>query len=259
MIPTPATPALQVDRLSGSYGSVLAVDTVTLTVEQGARHAVIGPNGAGKSTLFNLITGARTASSGRVLLHGVDISRLREPARARAGLAKTFQQASVFLSLSVLDNVALAAQRVAGIGLRMLRPAAGYRTVHRAAMDHLAMAGLFDRRNDPAGALSHGERRQLDLAMALATKPHVLLLDEPTAGMPAPATAQFIQLLVALAPIVTTVIVEHNLDIVFGVATHVTVLHHGAVLADGPPHLVRASAEVRQAYLGDGVVESLFY
>jgi branched-chain amino acid transport system ATP-binding protein len=253
------TPALQVDRLSGRYGSVVAVDNVSMTVHEGARHAIIGPNGAGKSTLFSLIAGARAASSGRVLLHGVNVSRMSEPARARAGLTRTFQRASVFVSLSVLDNVALAGQRAAGIGLRLLRPAGRHLTVERDALDRVAMAGLFDRRNDPAGALSHGERRQLDLAMALATRPRVLLLDEPTAGMSATATARFVQLLVALGPIVTTVIVEHNMDIVFDVATHVTVLHCGSVLVDGPPHLVRASADVQQAYLGDGVVESLFY
>jgi branched-chain amino acid transport system ATP-binding protein len=253
------TPALQVDAISSSYGSIIAVDNVSLRVQRGARHAVIGPNGAGKSTLFSLITGARAANSGRVLLDGKDISGLPEHARVRAGLTKTFQQASVFLSLSVLDNVALAAQQAAGVGLRMLRPAHRYRHVNRAAVEHLTMAGLSERRHTLAGALSHGERRQLDLAMALATNPTVLLLDEPTAGMSTAATTHFVQLIVALAPRVTTVIVEHDLNLVFGIATHVTVLHHGAVLADGPPHLVRASTNVQQAYLGDGVVESLFY
>ncbi len=253
------TPALAVDGISGSYGSIAAVDNVSLRVQRGARHAVIGPNGAGKSTLFSLITGARAASSGRVVLDGKDISDLSEHARVRAGLTKTFQQASVFLSLSALENVALAAQRAAGVGLRMLRPARQYRDINRSAIDHLTMAGLYERRHLPAGALSHGERRQLDLAMALATNPRVLLLDEPTAGMSAAATAHFVQLLMALAPRVTSVIVEHDLDLVFGVATHVTVLHQGAVLADGPPHVIRASTKVQQAYLGDGIVESLFY
>jgi branched-chain amino acid transport system ATP-binding protein len=253
------TPALEIDGLSGSYGSIVAVDDVSMRVAPGARHAVIGPNGAGKSTLFGLVTGAMDAGSGRVLLDGRDISDLPEYARVRAGVTKTFQQPSLFLSLPVLDNVALAVQRAAGVGLRMLRPGHRYRNVHRTAVDHLAAAGLFERRRDPAGTLSHGERRQLDLAVALATNPRVLLLDEPTAGMSAAATAHFIELVVALAPRVTTVIVEHDLDLVFGVATHVTVLHQGAVLADGPPHLVRGSATVQQAYLGDGVVESLFY
>jgi branched-chain amino acid transport system ATP-binding protein len=141
----------------------------------------------------------------------------------------------------------------------MLRSAHRYRNITRSAVDHLTMAGLFERRHVLAGALSHGERRQLDLAMALATNPRVLLLDEPTAGLSAAATAHFVQLVVALGPRVTTVIVEHDLDLVFGVATHVTVLHQGAVLADGPPHLVRANTNVQQAYLGDGVAESLFY
>jgi branched-chain amino acid transport system ATP-binding protein len=251
-------PVLEVDALTGSYGSIVAVDRVSLQVAPGARHAVIGPNGAGKSTLFNLIAGSMRASGGRVLLDGVDLAELPDHARCRAGLAKTFQQASLFLSQTVLDNVVLSAQRAAGIGLRMVRPATGYRRVHRAAADQLAAVGLFDRRNDLAGTLSHGERRQLDMAMALATDPKVLLLDEPTAGMSAAGTAQFVEMVDALRE-VTMVIVEHDLDLVFGVATQITVLHQGAVLADGPPHLVRSRADVRQAYLGDGVIESLFY
>jgi branched-chain amino acid transport system ATP-binding protein len=253
------TPALEIEALSGGYGSVVAVDRVSLRIAPGARHAIIGQNGAGKSTLVNMIAGIVRAGSGRILLSGKDVSHLSDHARARAGIAKTSQQASVFPTLSVVDNVAMAAQRAAGIGLRMLRPARRYRSVQRAAIDHIATAGLFDRRNDRAGVLSHGERRQLDLAMALATEPRVLLLDEPTAGMSAASTVQFIGLLTALGPRVTTVIVEHDTDLVFQIATHVTVLHQGTVLADGPPHLVRADTSVQRTYLGDGVINSLFY
>jgi branched-chain amino acid transport system ATP-binding protein len=253
------TPVLEIEALSGGYGSVVAVDRVSLRVAPGARHAIIGQNGAGKSTLVNMIAGVVRATSGRILFNGTDVSHLSDHARARAGIAKTSQQASVFPTLSVADNVAMAAQRAAGIGLRMLRPARWYRPVQRAAIDHIAAAGLFDRRNVRAGALSHGERRQLDLAMALATEPRVLLLDEPTAGLSVAGTAQFIGLLAALGPRVATVVVEHDTDLVFQLATHVTVLHQGAVLADGPPHVVRADTSVQRAYLGDGVVNSLFY
>jgi branched-chain amino acid transport system ATP-binding protein len=197
-------------------------------------------------------------TSGRILLAGQDVSGLPDHARVRAGIAKTSQQATVFPALSILDNVALASQRAAGVGLQMFLPASRYRRVQRAAVDHIAAAGLFDRRNDTAGALSHGERRQLDLAMALATEPRVLLLDEPTAGLSALATARFIELMSALGPRITTVIVEHDMDLVFEIATHVTVLHQGGVLADGPPNAVRDDPGVQRAYLGDGVRDSLF-
>jgi branched-chain amino acid transport system ATP-binding protein len=158
-----------------------------------------------------------------------------------------------------VDNVAIAAQRVAGIGLRMVRPASAYRDIQRVVIEHVAAAGLFKQRNDRANALSHGERRQLDLAMALAAQPRVLLLDEPTAGLSEASTAQFINLLPTLEPEITTVIVEHHTDLVFRIATHVTVLHQGAILADGPPHQVRNDAGVQRSYLGDGVAQTLFH
>jgi branched-chain amino acid transport system ATP-binding protein len=253
------TPMLEVEAITGGYGSVVAVDHVNLRVAPGARHALIGQNGAGKSTLFDLIVGTLRPTSGRILLAGQDISGLPDHARVQAGIAKTSQQTSAFPTLSILDNVALASQRAAGIGLRMFRPAARYGRVQRAAVSHLATVGLFDRRNEKAGSLSHGERRQLDLAMALATGPRVLLLDEPTAGLSAAATARFIDIIAALGPRITTVIVEHDTDLVFHIATHVTVLHQGSVLADGPPDVVRDDAGVQRAYLGDGVRDSLFF
>jgi branched-chain amino acid transport system ATP-binding protein len=252
------TPVLEVEALTGGYGSVIAVDHVNLRVAPGARHALIGQNGAGKSTLSNMIVGTLRPTSGRILLAGQDISGLSDHARVRAGIAKTSQHASVFPTLSILDNVALASQRAAGVGSRAFLPASRYGRVQRAAVDHLATAGLFDRRNDKAGALSHGDRRQLDLAMALATNPRVLLLDEPTAGLSAGATARLIEVIGALGPRITTVIVEHDMDLVFQIATHVTVLHQGGVLADGPPTVVRDDPSVQRAYLGDGVRGSLF-
>ena len=253
------TPMLEVEALSAGYGAVIAVDQVSLQVAPGARHAIIGQNGAGKSTLINVIAGVLPPKSGRILLDGRDISGLSDHARVRAGVAKTSERASVFPTLSVLDNVALAAGRAVGMGPAIRDLRRRHRRIQRAAIDHLAAAGLFDRRSDRAAALSHGERRQLDLAMALATGPKVLLLDEPTAGMSAASTERFITRMAALGPRVTIVLVEHDTELVFELATHVTVLHQGRVLADGPPRFVRDDPGVQRAYLGDGVAESLFY
>jgi branched-chain amino acid transport system ATP-binding protein len=252
---------LEVEALTGGYGSVVAVDQVSLRVQSGARHAIIGQNGAGKSTLFNLIAGTLRPASGRILLAGNDISGMSTHARVRAGIAKTSQHATVFPTLSILDNVALATQQVFSMGLRMFLPARRYRRVQRTAVEHIAAAGLFDRRNEKAGALSHGERRQLDLAMALATNPRVLLLDEPTAGLSAAATDRLIGIINAYGSRITTVIVEHDIDLVLQIATHVTVLHQGSVLADGPPNQVREDPSVQRAYLGDrvGDGDSLFF
>jgi len=251
-------PALEVDALTGGYGNSFTLNQVSFQVAPGARHAVIGPNGAGKSTLFHLIAGTLPQRGGRVLLSGDDVSGRPEPVRVRSGLAMTTQQPRLFRTLTVAENVAMSAQRAHGTGMRMIRAVGHDRAVQRAALDQVAAVGLYDRRDDLTSTLSHGERRQLDLAMALATNPRVLLLDEPTAGVSAASTAQFIELVGTLTGL-TLVIVEHDLDLVFGLATQVTVLHQGTVLADGPPRLVRARAEVQQAYLGDGVNESLFY
>jgi branched-chain amino acid transport system ATP-binding protein len=252
------TPLLQTEELTRRFGKLVAVDRVTLTVQAGARHAVIGPNGAGKSTLFGLITGAIRPSAGRVLFDGQDLTRRPDHLRARAGMSQTFQHSSVFTTLSVLDNVALATQRAAGRGMRMVRPAGRHATVQEQAARHLKLAGLADRAAAPAGTLSHGQRRQLEVALALATSPKLLLLDEPTAGMSAGDSARFAELIEALGPEVTVLIVEHDLDVVFRLATRVTVLHLGKILAEGAPAEVRSDQAVQRAYLGDAVFDELF-
>ena len=252
------TPLLQTEELTRRFGKLVAVDRVTLTVQAGARHAVIGPNGAGKSTLFGLITGAIRPSAGRVLFDGQDLTGRPDHVRARAGMSQTFQHSSVFTALSVLDNVALATQRAAGRGMRMIRPAGRHTTVQEQAVRHLELAGLADRAAVPAGTLSHGERRQLEVALALATSPKLLLLDEPTAGMSASDSARFAELIEALGPAVTVLIVEHDLDVVFRLATRVTVLHLGRILAEGAPAEVRSNQAVQRAYLGDAVFNELF-
>jgi branched-chain amino acid transport system ATP-binding protein len=240
--------ALLLDGITKRYGSVVAVDDVTFRVAQGARHAVIGPNGAGKSTLFALVAGTIRPTSGRVTLHGEDITRLPDHKRARRGLAKTFQHSSVFAAITVLQNVMLAAERRHG---RPARPMGGPSAVaNEAAERALGRVGLLDRAHVVAGSLSHGERRQLEVALALAVEPKVLLFDEPTAGMSAAETARFVELVQNLPREITVLIIEHDLDVVFSLADRVTVLHLGGVIADGSPAQVRDSELVQQIYLG---------
>jgi branched-chain amino acid transport system ATP-binding protein len=253
------TALLETRGLTRRYGSLVALDGVSLSVAAGARHAVIGPNGAGKSTLFALVTGGLRASAGRIGFDGQDVTRWPDHARARAGMGKTFQHASLFGSLPVLDNVALATQRAAGLGMAMLRPAGRHAAVRDAAMAQLELVGLAGRAAAPAAALSHGERRQLELAIALAGSPKLLLLDEPTAGMSAADSARFAELVESLGEAVTVLIIEHDLDVVFRLATRVTVLHLGRVLADGTPDEVRADETVQRAYLGDAALDELFF
>ena len=242
------TGLLETEGLTRRYGSLVALDGVSLSVAAGARHAVIGPNGAGKSTLFALVTGSLRPTAGRISFDGRDVTGRPDHARARAGMAKTFQHSSLFTSLPVLDNVALATRRAAGLGMAMVRPAGRHAAVREAAMRQL----------EPAAALSHGERRQLEVAIALATSPRLLLLDEPTAGMSAADSARFAELVESLGAAVTVLIIEHDLDVVFRLATRVTVLHLGRVLADGTPDEVRADETVQRAYLGDAALDDLF-
>lgn len=262
---TPAlmtTPALELRGVSQHFGSLKAVDDVSFTVTPGSRHAVIGPNGAGKSTLFALIAGARKATAGAVLLGGQDLTGVPEHQRVSRGLVRTFQHSSLFLSATVLENIVLAAQQRAGASWSVIRPVQS-RTRSRKAMldgahDLLARVGLDDRSGARAGALSHGERRQLEVAVALACQPTVLLLDEPAAGMSPAETARLMSLVRELPAEVTVMLVEHDLDLVFGVADTVTVLHLGRHLMTGAPAAVRASTKVQTAYLGAEDTSELF-
>lgn len=243
-----------------SFGALRAVDDVDLTVEPGARHALIGPNGAGKSTLFRLLTGRMRADAGTVHLGDRDVTGLSEVRRCRLGMSQTLQHASLFASLTAAETVALAVRRhgPAGGGARILpwpgrRPAVDERTEKL-----LVQVGLGDRAGLPVPALSHGERKQLEVALALACAPTVLLLDEPAAGMSPAESARLLALLAGLPREVTVLFVEHDLDLVFDLADHVTVLHLGRVLLSGTPDEVRASDAVREAYLGTARREELF-
>lgn len=236
------------EGLTMAYGSVVAVDDVDLAVAQGERRAVIGPNGAGKSTLFALMAGTLRPTAGKVNLLGADVTRLRDHQRARLGLVKTFQHSSVFARMSLLDNVLLGTNRTHGHPARWFAGAG--RGAENAARDALELVGLAGRTDTLAGLLSHGERRQLEVALALAVEPEVLLLDEPTAGMSVTETERFVQLIEDLPRRITVMIIEHDLNVVFSVADHVTVMHLGAVIADGTPEQIRTSEKVQEIYLG---------
>jgi len=252
------TAVLTCTDVTKRFGSLAAVDAVSLTVERGARHALIGPNGAGKSTFFNMLAGTMRPTSGRIELDGQDVTSRSDAWRSRAGMAKTFQHSSLFLSLSVADNVAMAAQRVTGDGLRLRRSAGRCPGVDDRVDRCLQQTGLAHRARSRVSELSHGERRQLEVAVALATEPVLLLLDEPTAGMSAAESGSFAALIESLPADVSVLLIEHDLDVVFRLATRISVLHLGALLADGDPEDVRADERVQQAYLGTGTSEELF-
>lgn len=241
---------LELRQVSRQFGSFKAVDEVCLTVRAGARHAVIGPNGAGKSTLFGLISGTLAATSGSVLVDGQDVTRLPVDRRVGLGVAATFQHSSLFLRETVLENVLLAVLRRAGAGLGGLRKVSARAAAIEQARTLLERVGLPTRHEVAAAELSHGERRQLEVAVALATEPRLLLMDEPAAGMSPAETARLTELVAALPGEVTVLLIEHDLDMVFELADTVTVMHLGTHLKTGSPNDVRASAEVQSAYLG---------
>ena len=241
---------IEVRDLRRSFGGVLALDGVSLTVAEGERRALIGPNGAGKTTLINVLAGEIPPMSGTVRLAGQDITRLRPWRRARLGLAHVYQRTELFAPLSARENVALAVAARRG-PYRMFRapPPAEYAQAD-AMLDRVGLAG---RETVAVRALSHGERRQLELAVALAQRPRVLLLDEPTAGMSPAETARIAELIAGLDRTLTIVIVEHDMDVVFRLADRVTVLHEGRVIADGTAADVRGDVRVHDVYLGKAV------
>ena len=246
-----ADPVLVLDNLHKSFGALRATDGVDLELRHGEIHALIGPNGAGKSTLINLTAGAIRPDSGAVRFLGRDVTALSVAARAKAGLARTFQVSSVVGEFSALANVGLAVQARLGGGFGLLKRVRGDAAVEVPARDALQRAGLGDRAEVPAGELSHGERRRLELAIALAAKPKVLLLDEPMAGLGPEGAAALTDFLRELKDSVAILLVEHDMDAVFSLADRITVLDYGRVIAAGSVDDIRNHPEVRRAYLGD--------
>jgi len=242
--------ALRLDRVSRSFGGLLAVDGVDLAVQPGERRAIIGPNGAGKTTLFNLISGELGVSTGAIHLFDRDITGLPPHRRAALGLARTFQITNLFPSLSALENGLLAVQALTRTKFVMLRPLERFTRLKERALAALRAVGLEDRAATTVRNLSHGEQRQLEIALALAGQPRVLLLDEPTAGLSPGESQLMADLLRGLDPAMTVLIIEHDMDIALQIALHVTVLHYGRVIADGPRERVKADPLVREIYLG---------
>jgi branched-chain amino acid transport system ATP-binding protein len=249
---TAASPLLQVENVTKRYGALVAVDSVDMSVQEGEVRAIIGPNGAGKTTLFHLITGVVVPTQGRVRFDGADITGLPAHTVCQRGLSRTFQLTSLFPELSARENVALAAQ---ARHPRRWQPFGGSRIFESAqkagdaALEQLGLAHIAGR---PAGLLSHGDQRLLEVAMAMAQQPRVLLLDEPTQGLSVEETAQAIDTLERFLrhTRVTVLLVEHDMEVVFRLAHAITVLHRGAVIADGRPEAVKANAQVQEAYLG---------
>jgi branched-chain amino acid transport system ATP-binding protein len=246
-----AEPLLQVEGLAKRFGGIVATDDVALDIVSGELHAVIGPNGAGKTTLIAQLSGQLAPDSGRIHFDGRDISALPMYRRSHLGFARSFQITSLFLDLSVLDNVALAVQAHAGHSFRFWRDARGENDLREPARAALARVGLSQRAGLRASALSHGEHRQLELAMALVGKPRLLLLDEPMAGLGPEESARMVEMLRALKNELTILLVEHDMEAVFALADRITVLLYGRVLATGKPEAIRANAQVREAYLGE--------
>ena len=237
--------------LSRHFGGLAAVSNVTLDCAMREVHAVIGPNGAGKTTLINLLSGDLAPSAGAISLFGADITGLAPHQISQRGVGRSYQKTNVFLEFSAFENCRLAAQSRFGSSMRFVRRASAYLELNRAAERALAAAGLESRSGELASALSHGEQRQLEIAMTLATQPKLLLLDEPLAGMGSEESASMVALLRSLRPEHAMLLVEHDMDAVFALADRLTVMVSGQVLASGPPAEIRANPAVQEAYLGE--------
>ena len=245
-------PALELRGLCKSFGGLQAVRDVTIKVMPGDRKAIIGPNGAGKTTLFNVITGILPASSGNVLLFGRDVTTWPTHRRTAFGMARTFQVTSLFPRLTVLDNVLLAIQGVRASKFVIWRFMSSYRQVYEKAYRLLEDAHFMDRKNAQVRNLSHGEQRQLEIVLGLASDPKILLLDEPAAGLSSGESAEMVKFLNRLDPKLAILLIEHDMDVVFDVAGHISVLHFGEVLEAGTPAQIRNSRKVQEIYLGAG-------
>ena len=243
--------ALETRGLDKSFGAIHVTQNVSLTFEQGRRTAIIGPNGAGKTTFFNLLAGNLAPDAGSILLEGREVTKLDATSRARIGISRSFQRNNLFPELTVRENLALACALRAGKTRTFWRPMKGLPKVAGEAADVAARVGLTDSLDIPVRALSYGTQRQLEVALALALNPRVLLLDEPTSGMSPQETAQMHALIGNLPRTLTIIVIEHDMDIVLDVADEIVVLDYGRVLEKGTPAQIRASSVVRERYLGE--------
>lgn len=247
-----AQPVLELRGLSKSFGGLHAVQNVSLKVFAGDRKAIIGPNGAGKTTLFNVITGTLPATSGQAILFGSDVTTWPSHRRTALGMARTFQVTNLFPKLTVLDNVLLAIQGLRRMKFVVWRPLSSYGDVHEKARRLLENAGYWDRRNVEVRNLSHGEQRQIEIVLGLASDPKILLLDEPAAGLASGESREMAGFLKRLDPALAILLIEHDMDVVFDVVDHISVLHFGEVVEEGATDAIRCSARVQEIYLGTG-------
>ncbi len=247
------TPALETRGLTRRFGALTVADAIDFRLEPGARHALIGPNGAGKTSFVNLLTGVLAPSAGQILMDGAEITALPAAARVRRGLARTFQITTLFRSLPVLDNLALAVAERQGIATRPWRPAARYAALREECLALLDRLGLAAQAGTQVGALAYGQQRLVEIAVALALRPKVLLLDEAAAGVPAADSGRILEVLGELPAEIAILIIEHDMDLVFRFARRITVLVQGRVLTEGTPAEIAADRAVRQVYLGESL------
>jgi branched-chain amino acid transport system ATP-binding protein len=245
-------PVLELRGLSKTFGGLQAVRGVSLKIMPGGRQAIIGPNGAGKTTLFNLISGIFPASSGQILISGRDVTAWPSHRRTALGMARTFQVTSLFPRLTVIENVLLAIKGGRASKFVMWRPLSSYRDIYEKALRLLEQAAFLDRKETEVRHLSHGEQRQLEIAVGIAGDPDIVLLDEPAAGLSSGESAEMAQFLQKLDRRMAILLIEHDMDVVFGVTDHVSVLHFGEILESGPAERIRSSAKVQEVYLGTG-------
>lgn len=241
---------LQVEGLKMNFGGLQALVDVSLTLQEGERRAIIGPNGAGKTTLFHLISGLMPPSGGRIYLFGQDVTRMPAHRRAALGLARTFQITNLFFNLTVQDNIILALQGRERTRFSLLRPLTSYRRLLSRAEALMEKWGLADKGQELVRNLSYGFQRELEVVMALAQEPKLLLLDEPTGGLSPAETAAAVAMLKQLPAHITVLLIEHDMDVAFAMADRITVLHVGQVLAEGPPEEIRDNPRVQEIYLG---------
>ncbi|HEY2337285.1 MAG TPA: ABC transporter ATP-binding protein [Burkholderiales bacterium] len=242
---------LQTENLTKSFGALTAVNGVSLAIEAGALHSIIGPNGAGKTTLFNLLTGTLAPTSGKIIFDQKEITGTPAHRVAHLGLARSYQRTTVFPALSLLDNVWVAAFATGPSWRGLLwKNTNDFADVKERALQALADVNLADKKDQPAREISHGEQRQLELALALAAAPRVLLLDEPAAGLSPEETRRMVALVRTLKGRYTIVLIEHKIDIIMSVSDRISVMHFGSVIAEGTPGEIQRNAEVRRAYLG---------
>ncbi len=241
---------LVTEGLNKSFGYLAVTKNLDLRIEPGQRHVIIGPNGAGKTTLLNQIAGQLRPDSGRIRFQGRDVTGYAPEAMSRLGLARTFQKNNLFRRLSALENVRLAVQARHGNPFDPFVPVRKIRSFRERAEAELERIGLLDRADRPVDSLSYGEQRQLEIAVALASEPQLVLLDEPTAGLSPAETGDMIKLIAELPADMAILMIEHDLEVVFSIAEHITVLHYGEAIASGPPDVISRNERVQEVYLG---------